>query len=144
MTQVIRHGGEAHVVRPDRVYRTGVLTPMVGFAPGADVQANAQAFTQGPPLGTMLQGLGAFGPFQRLGLRIKSWWAQRKGAGAFMNTGVSGFGAPGLPYVEAHQVAPQLMHQMQMLMHLPARGSEGAAAAYAYADRRWDTYYRAG
>jgi hypothetical protein len=99
----------------------------------------------------MLQGLGAFGPVQRLGLRIKSWWAQRKGAGAFVSagqgmpsTGVSGFGAPGTAFVQANQVAPQIAHQIQMLMHLPARGSEGAAGAYAMADRRWDTYYRAG
>jgi len=45
---IARHGGESHYVRPDRVYRTGVLTPIVGYQPQQDVMAVAQAFTQGP------------------------------------------------------------------------------------------------
>jgi hypothetical protein len=69
---MVRHGGESHVVRPDRVYRTGVLTPIIGFQPQADVMANAAAFTLGPyafqqgDAGTMvgsgMSGLGAAGP----------------------------------------------------------------------------------
>lgn len=132
-------------MRPDRVYRTSVLAPMVGYQPQADVQAVAQAFTQGPPLGTMLQGLGAFGPLTRLKLRVQGWLAARRGAGTFMNTGTAGLREiPGSPYVQGNQVAPQIAHQMQMLMHLPARDGAGAAAAYEVAHNRWNTYYRAG
>lgn len=46
---IARHGGSSHYVRPDRVYRTGVLTPIpTGYQPQADVMAVAQEFTQGP------------------------------------------------------------------------------------------------
>lgn len=52
-----------HYVRPDRVYRTGVLTPTANYAPGQDAQAVAAAFTQrsmnlsGPKLRRGLRGL---------------------------------------------------------------------------------------
>lgn len=72
MTTILRHGGEAHVVRPDRVYRTGVLTSIVGYQPQADVQAVAAAFTLGPPSGMQLSGLGASGG------RLSQWWASLK------------------------------------------------------------------
>lgn len=133
-----------HVMRPDRVYRTGVLAPMVGYQPSYDVQANAQAFTQGPPLGTMLQGLRGFGPFARLRLRAKAWIASKR-ANAFVAAGTAGLYGPGAPQVVAQQVAPQMQAQMLMLMHLPARGSStGGDAAYEIARRRWNEYYRAG
>jgi hypothetical protein len=58
-----------HVLRPDRVYATGVLAPMAGFRPGEAVMSTAQRFTQGPYTG--LRGLGdgggAFG-------KLKLWW----------------------------------------------------------------------
>lgn len=77
---IVRHGGESHVVRPDRVYRTGVLAPIVGYQPGADVQAVAAAFTLGPPSGTVLSGygLGNVGLITQLKLKIQSWIATAK------------------------------------------------------------------
>lgn len=45
---IARHGGSSHYVRPDQVYRTGVLQPIVGYQPQQDVMAVAQQFTQGP------------------------------------------------------------------------------------------------
>ncbi len=44
---VERHGGASHFMRPDRVYRTGVLAPMVGYRPGPDVVSVTQAFVDG-------------------------------------------------------------------------------------------------
>lgn len=48
MQTITRHGGGAHYVRPDRVYRTGVLTSIVGYQPNEDVEAVAASFTQYP------------------------------------------------------------------------------------------------
>ena len=45
---ITRHGAGSHYVRPDRVYRTGVLQSMYGYSPQQDVMAVAQAFTTGP------------------------------------------------------------------------------------------------
>ena len=75
-----RHGGGSHFLRPDRVYRTGVLAPMTGFRPGPDVQAIAADFTQGPQSGTVLSGAYyAGGPFAGLGQggafgKLRAWW----------------------------------------------------------------------
>jgi hypothetical protein len=54
-------------MRPDRVYRTGVLSPMVGYQPGMAVQAVADAFTTGPQAG--LQG-----PFTGFWGKVSMWW----------------------------------------------------------------------
>ncbi len=110
-----RHGDGSHYMRPDRVYRTSVLSPMVGYQPGADVNAVAMAFTQGPYRGMMLSGLGAPGPLARLGLRIKAAIAERR-ARKFM--GVSGLGMPGPAPVQALQIAPHLASQMTGVMAL--------------------------
>ncbi len=145
MATVFRHGGEAHVVRPDRVYRTSVLTPMVGYDPTADVQSVAMAFTQGPPLGTQLQGFGA-NPFAGWLARNKAAWNSRK-AQKFM---FAGFGmSPGPINNQASQVAPQMQAQMQMLRHLMQDSNAHiygpiARAARAEAMRRPFTYYYAG
>jgi hypothetical protein len=51
-----RHGQEMHFVRPDRVYATGVLSPIVGYQPAEDAQQVAARFVGGG------QGLGLAGP----------------------------------------------------------------------------------
>lgn len=43
----MKHGIEQHLVRPDRVYATGVLTPIVGYQPGEDAQQVAARFVAG-------------------------------------------------------------------------------------------------
>lgn len=49
-----KHGIEQHYVRPDRVYATGVLTPIVGYQPAEDAQQVAARFVSG---GQGLQGV---------------------------------------------------------------------------------------
>jgi len=110
MTIILRHGGEAHVVRPDSVYRTSVLSPIVGYQPQADVQAVAAAFTLGPPSGMTLQGLYGLGAqnlplFQRMWLRMKAW-AARKKAERFM-TAAQGGGGQGQVRIAMPDVAVQ-------------------------------------
>lgn len=152
MATVFRHGGEAHVVRPDRVMRTSVLSPIVGYQPNADVMAVAQAFTQGPPSGTMLSGLGAlnFGPFKRLGLRIKAWFAQAR-AGKFASAvtdnqmGSTTPAPPGAaPVFTAQAVAPQAAQEMAMVNKIIHRGDAGQYGAFIVAKRRYNMFYRAG
>lgn len=66
--------GDSPVLRPDRVYKTGVLSPMVGFRPGEAIMTTAQRFTQGPYTGMSLQGLrGA-----SLVDRARAWWQDVK------------------------------------------------------------------
>lgn len=60
-------GDASGMVRPDRVYRTGVLTPIVGYQPGQSVQAVANAFTTGPQAG--LQG-----PMSGFWSKVSTWW----------------------------------------------------------------------
>ena len=49
-----QHGIEQHFVRPDRVYATGVWTPIVGYQPAEAANQIAQRFVAGG------QGLGMF------------------------------------------------------------------------------------
>lgn len=136
-------------MRPDRVYATGVLAPMVGYQPQVDVQSVAQEFTQGAPLATMLQGLGGLNFFQKLKLRFQAARARRHAA-QFMFAGPAGMyglqGPPGPARIMGAQVAPQIASQMQMVMHLPERGGAHAVwdAAQEAAMRRNNTFYRAG
>lgn len=78
-----RHGAELHVVRPDRVYATSVLTPIVGYNPGADVMAVAQNFTsRGYDVPTAGMSLSLAGPplnfFQRLKIRLQAAASERR------------------------------------------------------------------
>jgi len=68
---VEQHADSSHYLRPDRVYRTGVLSPMTGFRPGEAVQTVAADFTLGPYSGMSLSGLGRPALFSRL----RNWWA---------------------------------------------------------------------
>lgn len=141
---ITRHGGDSHYVRPDGVYRTSVLQSIFGYQPGVDVQSVAQAFTQGPPMATMitddggttvadggtapLSGLFGPGPIARLGLRIKAAWAARK-ANKFM---FNGLGSPlGPATYEAKEVAPQIAAQMQLLNSFNPGTAPGPAAMAA-------------
>jgi hypothetical protein len=68
---VARHGGGSHFVRPDQVYRTGVIQPIGGYSPQQDVMDVAASFTQGPYM--FQQGQAGFsGPVQFLGLNVAS------------------------------------------------------------------------
>lgn len=122
---IARHGGESHVVRPDRVYRTGVLTPIVGFQPQQDVMANAAAFTQGPYFfqqgsvgmagvaGPRVTFLGPatvqhLGLIQRLWLKFQAWKARKNAQKVLSTTGVNGlFGFT--PYGPSNWAGNQIM-----------------------------------
>jgi hypothetical protein len=80
MQTVERHGGGSHFVRPDRVYRTGVLTSTMGYDPGADVQSVAASFTQYPMDLSLsgLRGLGGIGFLDRIRMRFAAWKARRQ------------------------------------------------------------------
>lgn len=84
MQTVERHGGASHYVRPDRVVRTGVLTPTMGYDPGADVQAVAAEFTQYPMDLQVPTGLSGFlgaasnvGLIARLRAKYHDWRMQK-------------------------------------------------------------------
>jgi hypothetical protein len=146
MTTMVRHGGAFHVMRPDRVMRTSVLAPMVGYSPQADVMAVAQAFTQGPPLGTDLRGLDGVGVVDK----IKAFFAQFRAKKA-MKQAVKGMGAsPGPINFEARDVAPQMQAQMAILRRLSMTSNARHMkppllyAARTLESRRPFTYYRAG
>jgi hypothetical protein len=71
MHQVSLLGGlGSHPLRPDRVYATGVLSPMAGFRPGEAIMENAQRFTQGPYMGANLSGLGR----PAWMAKMSAWW----------------------------------------------------------------------
>jgi hypothetical protein len=133
-------------MRPDRVMRTSVLSPMMNYAPTADVQAVAQAFTQGPPMAMSLEGLG-LNPFQKIGLRIKAAWAARK-ARKFMFAGFGSSPGPAIP--QASQIAPQMQSQMILLDQLMRfQNSSAIRGVIAQADdalrhRRPYSFYYAG
>lgn len=75
MQTITRHGGSSHYVRPDRVYRTGVLTSIVGYQPNQDVEAVAASFTQYPidlqPAG--MNGLRGFGGPEEILAQPGNW-----------------------------------------------------------------------
>lgn len=155
---MFRHGDGAHFMRPDRVYRTSVLSPMVGYQPQADVQHVAMMFTQGPERGMMLDGLGAWpGPIERLLAHIQAWIAKRK-AKKLMQTQLppptsppfvppqtmNGLGMPGPAPVMATQISPHLATQMTGMLNIMAnRYGQGfpAAQATALVQRPLRTWY---
>lgn len=136
--EVIRHSDGAHTVRPDRVYRTSVLAPFVGYSPGRDVQAVAMAFTQQGPRATMLSGLGEPGPLGRFWLKLKARFNAAR-ANKFMFQGPPG---PGAQTNNSGQIAPQQQGQMSMVRAI-RNGHAPRDAMDIYASRRQWTYYRA-
>jgi len=164
MQIIERHGGGSHWVRPDRVYRTGVLVSTSGFQPNQDVQAVAASFTEGGPnLG--LRGLaGAFGAagnlnfLQRLKLRVDNAVATAKAklavkrampaqAQAVAHAPVPQGRAVGNPFTHGMayaqigaQVAPQMISQVQLLAALNAGHLPGpvAQAQVATSLQHWD------
>lgn len=60
----MKHGIENHFVRPDRVYATSVLTPVVGYQPVSDAYQVGARFVAG--------GQGLAGVFRRFGRRPRN------------------------------------------------------------------------
>lgn len=110
--------GSSPVLRPDRVYRTGVLSPMDGFSPGQAVMTTADRFTSGPYSGMSLKGLRDAGvPF---GQRVKIWWAgvkERAQAGrSLVSPAAAVPTSASQPVVtfEQHQIAPMAAYGQSM------------------------------
>lgn len=130
-----------HVLRPDRVYATGVLSPMTGFRPGEAVMTTAQRFTQGPYTGMNLGGL------RGVGARVAAWWQGVKTRAAITRASASAAHAtPGMPSVAAqpvvisqHQIAPMAAYgetfgpasNLPMSMTSRAYGQSASLPAYA-------------
>lgn len=138
----VTHGDSMHTMRPDRVYKTGVLAP-VPTQIGAQVAANALAFTRG------LGAAGGVGFFKGLMLKYQAW-AYRKRAAAFVRpvarpmaqipavTGqaqaqyIGTYGVGPEPWA-ASIVAPNLANKVPMLIHLGAQSMEPLVRAGAEA-----------
>jgi hypothetical protein len=145
MALIIRHGGEAHVMRPDGVYRTGVLQPMVGYHPGADVRAVGRMFTA-----RGLEGLGGLNVFERMKLRIQGWFSGAKAA-AFTNVAPGTQVSMDAAYDSAKTISPQLAMSSSNAFQIISGNANGLQqnaitrhATAVIARRRFNTYYNAG
>ena len=97
--------GNSPVLRPDRVYRTGVLSPMDGFRPGQAVMVTADRFTSGPYTGMQLSGL------RGLGFRLSTWWEGVKARAAAGRAGYASL--PAAPTAMAPTAAQPTVHTPQ-------------------------------
>jgi hypothetical protein len=151
MQIITRHGGTSHYVRPDRVYRTSVLQPAIGYDPNADVQSVAASFTQ-YPMDLQTNGLGGLrgvGVIDRIRLQFAAWRAKKQakkqvlqalpmermhaiGAGGMIQPG---WGA-GYPQV-GEEIAPQMIAKEQMVAHLLKGGGLPNAYARSQAETSW-------
>lgn len=123
--------------RADRIYRTGVLSPLPGYEPGANVQAVAQRFTsagpyvQGQPTAGMalrpmpLAGpVGAIklGPIQRLKIRWQLARSEKRARKMLARLAAMGVGpAAGAPMAGLHGLEPG----RESMAQLAARVSNG-------------------
>lgn len=157
-----RHGGSLHYVRPDRIVRTGVLQPIVGYQPQNDVMMVTSEFTSGPSSGMQLAGFGApigQGPiatwFKMLGARIKQTLNASR-ANQMMLTNASHASAQAVAHASEQSAvmavtgmnpnvqvnAPQQHAMAQMANFLTFRDAPARGALFF--QRRWNTYYDAG
>jgi hypothetical protein len=140
MSIYFRHTDANHAVRPDRVTRTGVIPPLVGYSPQQDVMAVAADFTRGPYMFTQdstdptsargIAGLGvpqlmgiptlmgvpmlmgwSSNPFKQMWLRFKANSATKKIANALHIRALQGLGSA-VPNGPASAMAPQLVPMM--------------------------------
>lgn len=158
-----RHGGTLHFVRPDRIVRTGVLSPIVGYQPQQDVLAVTQEFTSGPASGMQLAGLGSMhllGPswldrvtasFRNFGQRVKAAVHARKAQRLMLTAPqnataaiAASVAAPAGPAImHGHGISPQLQSMSDMTRFLAMRGVLPMRGEMI-PQRRWNTYYFAG
>lgn len=159
-----RHGGASHIVRPDRVVRTGVLTPIVGYQPRADVMVVAHDFARpswgmqvpagsslgAPPIQLMappvqlmgrrrgLFGLGEPGPIER----ARIWWQARRArsrARQFMMAGLGNIETNFVPAISmATQISPEHSGSMALVSNMTT-APDYANAALVH--RRLNAWY---
>lgn len=139
MQTITRHGGGSHYVRPDRVYRTGVLTSVMGYQPGPDAQAVAASFTQYPMDLRTPSADGLSGPrFSSFMASMKSRWQIFK-AKTKAKMGMNGLGQlrdftpdaqlPGMTYMQVgRQISPQAFGPSEMTSFLQQNGMTPSVA----------------
>lgn len=130
-----QHGQEMHFVRPDRVYRTAVLTSIPGYHPVSNAHAIAARFTTphyyatrlpSAPVGLSGYGFGALPLWSRIKLAMSGYFARKKAArlmaraGAVSGWGLGGFGQlpPGIARGEpmmASDLPPGITRRVPML-----------------------------
>lgn len=76
----MKHGIEQHFVRPDRVYATSVLTPIIGYQPAADAYQVGARFVAGG------QGLAGLRSSYRVPGRAMRFWRRRNGVAGPVST----------------------------------------------------------
>lgn len=153
MQTTTRHGGGSHFVRPDRVYRTGVIASTMGYDPSYDVQQVAASFTQYPmdlamPSGGAMAGLRGFGRvlganniglLQRMKLRYHAWKARRQMQGYLRGLG----GDARMTGVAYPQVGFSIMpppYGRQDFANILIAGGIDPGAAAAKAGYSWDRF----
>lgn len=115
-------GGLGHTLRPDRVYATGVISPMTGFRPGEAVMSTATRFTQGPYTGMSLSGLRGPG----LVARVQAWWQGVKARASGMMPAPQA-AAPAVAAQATVQVSPSFaQHQIAPMAAYGAFGPAGS------------------
>lgn len=144
--------GSLHYVRPDRIVRTGVLSPIVGYQPQTSVIAVTQEFASGPSTGMQLSGLGfppiGQGPvavwFKTLGARIKATLNAARANQIMLtdNNSVSAVVAQVGVDPRTQVMAPASNAMSQMAHFLSYRDAPERGGLFAR--RRWNTYYYAG
>ena len=156
MQVIERHGGASHYVRPDRVYRTGVLAPTANFAPGQDVEAVAAAFTErSMNLSGMLGDASPLNFAQKMKLRWDAFILKmrvKKAIKAGASVPAAGTDTQlherqahqshdGIAYMQmGARVAPSMAGQVQMLAHMTGGTlpSSVAQAQIATTMERWN------
>lgn len=160
---ITRHGGSSHYVRPDAVYKTGVIQSIVGYSPQQDVMDVAAAFTQGPyafqqgsmPVSSAPPGVSGprvtlMGPVQFLGfgavqnygllqrgwLKLKAWFSSRNAAAFQTATNVQ----QANPTIAPVQVAqnPYLQYGPSFPgLPVDPRGMQGLRGIIPYGPKQW-------
>lgn len=105
------------MMRADRVYATSVLSPMVGYDPGRNVQAVAQAFTNHTQF-SQFAGAAPLSLLQRIKLRFQARKATRQARRMLANLATLGSPGPATPTMTG--------------IHGPLQGRQGMARMAAF------------
>lgn len=125
----MRHGEELHLIRPDAVMYTGVLTAIPGYQPVMNAQEVAARFTAiwQPRVQDALQS-GGFGD-RPVGVieRIKLWAAKQRMKAALRRSGMSGLYGDQTSMAIPTANAPQFNRQEQAALAISMRAvTQGA------------------
>jgi hypothetical protein len=168
MALYFRHTDANHAVRPDRVTRTGVIPPLVGYSPQQDMLSVANDFTRGPYMFTQdstdpasargIAGLGipqlmgvptlmgvpmlmgwSSNPFKQMWLRFKANQSTKKFMKA-IGLGLAGPIPNGPASAMAPQVVPMMAGRVGLLSMIAAKNfpTDWSDNAMETIQRRWN------